>query len=93
MVPRVDWMLPQFHRYIGTGSEHLDADATLHEHGDQSVSSPVLASLGWISYLLSCLDERRWNKHAGRHDLGIYNVYHYISWQFPDLSPTDCGIQ
>ena len=91
MVPGAGRVLPQFHRHIGAGSERLDA-VSLPEYGDQSVGCTVLASLGWLGYLLSCLDERRGYKHPGGNHLGVYNVYNYISRQFPDLSPADCDV-
>ena len=93
LVSGIDWMLPQFYRYIGTGSERPDTDATLHEYGDQSLGSTVLASFRRLGYLLSCLDECSIRKHAWRFYFGIYKFYNYIPWQFPDLSPTGCGVQ
>ena len=85
-------MLPQFYRHIGTGTERPDA-VSLPEYGDQSVGRTVLASFGWLSYFYSCLDECCWNKYARGHYLSIYKFYNYISWQFPDISPTGCSVQ
>ena len=85
-------VLPQLHRCICSSAERLDA-VSIPEYGDQPVGSTVLASFGWISYLLCCSDECSLRKRAWRIYFGIYKFYHYIPWQFSDLSSAGCGVQ